>query len=236
MRTAVMAAAVAATAGGAHAQQCATFAQRSSFAELNIARVKPGATRVPFMTIDCTPRQPGDCHAMAFVVPGDVVLVGHVFDTSTCAAYVNVKGQVSAGLLPNAQLEAPTPRSKAVATEFIGVWTRMEAEIVVTPNDGTGLLSFSGQATSGAFGRGRIARGDVNHGEISFDLKPASNRLAVALTANAQGATEAVAPEKGDPTDCVVAMIALGPYLVVEDNRNCGGHTVTFTGIYRKGR
>lgn len=71
-------------------------------------------------------------------------------------------------------------------------------------------------------------------GDFSFSLKPASNNVDVSLKSGAGGIVP-VAPDKGDMADCAIAMIALGPYLVVEDNRNCGGANVSFTGIYQRG-
>ena len=155
---------------------------------------------------------------------------------SACAAFVNARGQVTTGLLPNNRLEGVRPCPKPVAAELAGTWTRTEAEIVIKPKGRDGTLSFSGNATYGASDKARVARGAVNLGEFSFDLKPTSNSVAVALTTNKSGETVAVAPDKGDATDCAVAMIALGPYLAVEDNRMCGGHNVSFTGLYRRGR
>ncbi len=240
MRPLLFAAALLLPISSASAQQCTEFASRADFDVLSVAQVKSGQTRVPFLKPDCTATKPGACDAKAFVMPGDMVLVGQVFDTSACAAFVNAKGQVTEGLLPNARLEAPNPQPKSGAAAWVGTWTRIEAEIVIKPRGRDGQLSFAGNATYGAFDQQRVARGAVNLGEFSFDLKPARNSLDVSLKTNARGDTEPVARAKSngredDDTDCAVAMIALGPYLVVEDNRQCGGVNVSFTGLYRTG-
>jgi hypothetical protein len=233
MRTFLLVAATVLPLTSAHGQQCAEFAGRKSFAELDIAQVKPGQARVPFLKEDCTSTKPGACQTKAYVMPGDIVLVGEVFDASACAAYVNAKGQVTTGLLPNERLQAPTPRAKTDASAFSGTWTRTEAEIIIKPKGREGVLTFAGNATYGALDKGRVARGAVNMGEFDFDWAPKANSVDISIKGSAPVARDA----KGvDDTDCAVAMVALGPYLVVEDNRNCGGMNVSFTGIYRRGR
>lgn len=223
MRTFLITAALLASTAAAEAQQCADLGQKSNFAELQVSRVKAGAPRLAFSKTDCASIKPGACLSNAFVMPGDVVLIGQVFDASACAAFVNAKGQVTTGLLPNDRLEVPMPRPRQVAAELVGTWKRTEAVIVIKPKGRDGMLAFAGNATYGALDKGRVARGAVNLGEFSFDLKPGSNSVAAP-------------PDKGDATDCAVAMIALGPYLAVEDNRMCGGNNVSFTGLYRRGR
>lgn len=216
----------------AYAQQCPE-PTRGDFTRLDVAQVKPGRDRVAFTTADCASTKTGACQSKAFVVSGDLVLISQVFDASACAVFVNAKGQTTMGLLPNNRLLAPTPRVTTDASALVGTWKRTEATIAIKRKGGDGSLTFAGDATYGAFDKARIARGAVNMGEFSFSLKPASNSVDVSLRSTADGAAP-VARDKGDPTDCAIAMIALGPYLVVEDNLNCGGANVSFTGIYRR--
>jgi hypothetical protein len=233
MRILIIATATLLSFAPAYAQQCAGFADRKSFGDLNVAQVKPGQARVAFLKEDCTSTKAGACQSKAFVMPGDVVLVGQVFDVSACAAFVNAKGQMTTGLLPNERLQLPTSPSKTIATALVGTWTRSEAEIVIKPKGRDGVLSFAGDATYGALDKGRVARGAVNLGEFSFDWKPGGHSIDVTIDGSEAKARGTLGD---DNTGCAVAMIALGPYLAVEDNRNCGGVNVSFTGIYRRGR
>ena len=219
-------------AAAAHAQQCPEPV-RDDFERLDVAQVKPGQARVAFTTADCSSTKTRACQTKAFVVPGDLVLITQVFDASACAVFVNAKGQTTTGLLPNSRLQTPKPRATTDAAALVGTWKRSEATIAVKRQGGDGTLTFSGDATYGALDKGRVARGAVNMGDFTFSLKPASNGVDVSLKSATAGAVP-VARDKGDPTDCAVAMIALGPYLVVEDNLNCGGANVSFTGIYRR--
>ncbi len=233
MRTLILASALLLPLTAANAGQCPELTERGRFAELNVAQVKAGQARVPFLKDDCDDTKPGACHSKAFVMPGDVVLVGQVFDVSACAVFVDGKGRTTAGLLPNDRLEVPTPRPKADRSALVGTWSRVEAEIVVKPKGRDGMLTFAGAATYGALDKNRVARGAVNLGEFSFDVKPSANSVDIALGTSGAVARNA---KSVDDTDCAVAMIGLGPYLVAEDNRNCGGVNVSFTGIYRQKR
>jgi hypothetical protein len=40
--------------------------------------------------------------------------------------------------------------------------------------------------------------------------------------------------EKGEEGQCLVRMQRVGAWLLVEDNMQCGGSMVTFTGLYRR--
>jgi hypothetical protein len=89
--------------------------------------------------------------------------------------------------------------------DFIGRWNRTSASIRIGRAKG-GRLSIEGDAAP-------------KDGELYFGV-------------GADG--KAVAADKADTYDCVARLRRLGPYLVVADNLNCGGHNVTFSGIYTK--
>jgi len=60
-------------------------------------------------------------------------------------------------------------------------------------------------------------------------VAPANGRLAFAMVG------EATKPyDRGDEYDCKVKMRRFADYLLVEDNRMCGGANVRFTGAYRR--
>jgi hypothetical protein len=47
--------------------------------------------------------------------------------------------------------------------------------------------------------------------------------------------TNATLPyDQGEEVDCRVRMRRLGSFLLVEDNRRCGGINVSFSGIYQR--
>ena len=220
MRFLIAAVALAALATSATAQNCDGLAQQSSFGTLDIGRVKAGIAKVLFQA-DCAGVGPNSCLSTAYVVPGDVVLFGKAVEESVCAAYVDAKGRTTTGLLARERLEPPVPQLLNLPVELLGTWRRTEARIEIKRKGADGMMSFAGDATYGSFDKGRVARGAVNIGEFAFDKKPLTN---------------AVSSPTPKDSACHVAMLALGPYLVVEDNRMCGGVNVSFTGVYRRGK
>jgi hypothetical protein len=66
-------------------------------------------------------------------------------------------------------------------------------------------------------------------GEIAADVKPAGDRLDFTM-----GADDTLPAEQGDQFDCKVWMQRVGPWLVVNDNHNCGGRGVSFGGFYSR--
>jgi hypothetical protein len=230
---AVLLAGVAA-ASAAIAEPCPQPQEQANFGALTLARVKAGKPKAYFTKDECQPTRRQSCAMSAYVVPGDIVLVSRVYDASACALYVNTKGQVTTGLLSNSELEAPRPLPSETSRDFMGRWVRTEAEITIKRKGRGDQLQFVGNATYGARDPVRVARGAVNVGEFDFDYAPAKNELDIAISTNLNGQQVIVFGDKAKAEDCKVAMIALPPYLVVEDNMKCGGVNVSFTGIYRQ--
>jgi hypothetical protein len=74
-----------------------------------------------------------------------------------------------------------------------------------------------------------VKRGTVNTGEISAAVMPAGDRLSFAM-----GAGDTLPVDKGGESDCKVWMQRVGPWLIVNDNSNCGGFNVSFRGFYTR--
>lgn len=211
---------------------CSDETDPQMFGALQIAEIKRSAGRTHFYDADCDAGAKGldACRRKAYVQPGDVVLLGDIYDTTACATFVDKTGRATSGIIKGNTVQPVRGADETTKRAFLGRWVREEAEISVTPK-GAGL-AFTGEATYGGKDPQRVARGAVNSGNIDFISDPASNRLSVGLS-GADGAT-AVAKDKAAATDCQLDMIALGPYLVVRDNMQCGGMNASFTGIYRK--
>src|SRR5262249_40449274 len=92
-----------------------------------------------------------------------------------------------------------------------------------------GALRIEGDATFGAKDPARVRRGAVNMGSIEGEVTPAGDRLSFAM---GDGATLPV--DKGDEFGCKGGMRRGGPWLIVNDNNNCGGFNVTFGGLYTR--
>ena len=174
---------------------------------------------------DC-PGASTKCRAPAYLLPGNVVLTGEAHDGYVCASFINSKGATTDGWLPAARLTS-IPTNAADDAAWIGNWQRVEASIKITRSkDGSGLAA-EGEATWGAGDKGRVARGAVNMGEFAGKLRRAGD---IALVADDDIASFETAPNDR----CVVRLRAAGPYMLVEDNRTCGGMNVSFTGLYAR--
>jgi hypothetical protein len=105
---------------------------------------------------------------------------------------------------------------------------RTEALIRIKPS-GAQAVSVEGEATWGAGDKGRVSRGAVNMGQFDGRAEPRDGIVLIAEKGVASF-------EAAGDTECAVRMRRLGPYLLVEDNRMCGGLNVTFRGLYVRKR
>jgi hypothetical protein len=116
------------------------------------------------------------------------------------------------------------------SADWLGKWSRVEAGITVTAG-AAGALRITGDATFGTKDPDRVRRGAVNTGAIEGDVTPAGDRLSFAIGDNAT-----LPVNEGGEFGCRVWMRRIGPWLIVDDNNNCGGANVTFRGIYTRRR
>jgi hypothetical protein len=186
---------------------------------LEIARIKPGAARVNFIRNgDACPSDAAACRDKAFLAPGDLVVRGRKSGGFVCADFLTGKNARS-GWLPEAALE-PAPLATK-PQDWRGDWKRVEAGINITL-DAKGNLNAKGEATFGALDPARVKRGAVNMGDFTGALELAEG--------HATFANKNVA----DDYSCLVRMARAGAFLFVQDNRQCGGNNVSFTGLYRR--
>lgn len=215
---------------GVHATaQAACMDANVTIAATRAATVRAGPPRVHFvadadMATGCLAQAAG-CGRKAYVVPGNEVLVaGDAVFGHVCATFSNQRGDVTSGWLPEAALApiAVTP------DDWTGKWHRTEADLAIDPAKG-GMLHVQGDATWGAFDPDRVKRGGVNIGEVEGTAAPRGGTLAFTV-----GTDRTLPYGEGDDTDCRITLTRRGPYLVAKDNTNCGGHNVTFSGLYRR--
>lgn len=190
---------------------------------LTLGTVKPTEKRAYFISDeqDACPSAAAACRRKDYLIAGDAVVINGRSGDFVCATFANAKGTETAGWLPAAAID--TGSAGSGSGDFIGRWTRTSASIRIRRAKGA-LLSIAGDATY------PTAAGSVNLGEIAVDAAPKDGELYFGV--GAEG--EAVAADKADTYDCVARLRRLGPYLVVADNMNCGGHNVTFTGLYTR--
>jgi hypothetical protein len=226
-------AAAAAIIGGCPARGddalCGSVPDLSANPSLVLGHVTAGAARVHFVKDalaqpGCPDRTPAYAER-AYLVPGDRVILAMRRDAFICATYINAKGGDGSGWLP-ADAVAYDKAAPAALSDWIGKWSRVEADITMKAGK-AGALLIEGNATYGAKDPDRVRRGAVNSGTIDGEVIPAGDRLSFAMGDNAT-----LPVDKGGEFSCKVWMQRIGRWLVVNDNNNCGGFNVSFRGFY----
>jgi hypothetical protein len=203
--------------------------------ELNkvaLARVDTKEARVNFIAGLSKPKSgcpsgESACRLRAYVVPGDEVLVDATDGPYMCAFFKAQGGTETRGWLPRAAVQI-LPPEPAPARKWDGKWRRdREAQIVITSRQGD--LEVSGEAVWGSYDPQRVKRGAIHVGELNGKGRPRGQVLAIGYDPDRSAFPSA---KDAAPADCAAKLELHGRYLVVEDNRGCGGLNVSFTGIY----
>lgn len=196
--------------------------------QLGVARIAKSAPKVNFVSgvneNKACPSVSSACRSKSFLMPGDVVLTGETRSGFVCATYANAKAVETSGWLPAASLETVAPQP-VTADAWTGTWRRIEAEIKIK-QAGADAVEVDGSATWGSYDPGRVKRGTVRSGSLSGKVTPVND----ALFMSDDPATSFEAVKEG----CAVRMRRIAQYLLVEDNNNCGGINVSFSGLYVK--
>ncbi len=190
------------------------FAQTS---HLGLAKVE-GLGRSYFYGFDfgCHKR-PEPCQLKGYLVGGDVVVTSPQRKGDlTCVVFVGRAGE-STGWVESKRLKSLPVVATAPADIWLGSWRRDEwAEFSVTRRKGQ--FFASGNALWVLYGPDGKPSYGPNTGDFSGLLRIQGNRAEV--TSEYPG--------------CIVHMARIGPYVLLEDDNNCGGMNVTFRGYYRR--
>ena len=163
------------------------------------------------------------CLKKAYLIPGDLVLLGKSNGAYVCAVYEKAsdrKVRWSNGWLPAASLAKIQPMQTPSRAEWLGTWTHASGDIDVSAGK-NGVLTIHGEAFY-------QAAQNVHTGVIDAVAKPEG-----ALLQFADDGAEPFDKAK-DSAECLVRMQRVGELLVVEDNGGCGGVMVSFTGFYKR--
>jgi hypothetical protein len=157
--------------------------------------------------------------AAPYLLPGDEVIVLATADARTCIVFTapNRGARQTAGWVAAGSVSAADPAPGAGG--WVGEWRSGPEESVSLAPAGD-RIAVKGEASFGATDPARVASGGVNIGSLEGFVTPAAGQADYADGATAD--------------DCHVRFWRRGPYLVAADNGNCGGHNVTFTGVYRR--
>ncbi|CUS46835.1 putative; ORF located using Glimmer/Genemark [hydrothermal vent metagenome] len=190
--------------------------EAAAYQDMTLARVRPGERAYFYRDdVEGCPSVTNRCRKRAYLVAGDVVLIGASRGGLIKAAYTNGAGQPTEGWLSRALIQ-PIPSPPATPTAWPGYWTFDTANIRIATGTRPGRISADGTALWGTDDPDRVRQGGINDGEFTGEAIITGNR---ALFSD---------------EDCRVSVRLIGPYLVAADNLRCGGLNVSFSGFYRR--
>jgi hypothetical protein len=214
-----------------------------SIYNLTVGHISPEATRVHFVKDGYTqhgcPDQTPACADKAYLVPGDRLIIIKRRDAFICAIYLNTKTTPRIGWLP-ADAVAYDMAKPIALTDWVGKWSwkgfppglsgpvaqerYSEADIDISVDAKARTLSITGSA----------ALYRLKHeGQMGGEVMPTGGRLSFA-TRDGPDEFTILPVDEGKKYDCQIWMQRLGRWLIVNDNMNCGGLYVTFSGIYTR--
>ena len=106
-----------------------------------------------------------------------------------------------------------------VLSDWIGSWSHPGGTISISGSNG-GKLSIEGEHTY-------PAAQNVHSGVLGAEVEPQQGMIAFVEDGS-------IPFDKAEDGQCMVRMQRVGIWLLVEDNQQCGGSMVTFTGLYRR--
>ena len=163
------------------------------------------------------------CRKKAYLVRGDLVLVGRTSGDFTCVSYQapHAKAQIwTTGWLPRAALTTVAPMAAPAMSEWIGSWEHPGGGLTIRKGAGSSLRIEGDQVLP--------AGRDLRNGSLGATAEPKGGLIAFVD----DGSTPFERPNAGD--ECRVRLQRVGAWLLVEDNNDCGGASVSFTGLYRR--
>jgi hypothetical protein len=201
--------------GGNPANWCRNGAFTRDSEEFGLARIKgEKGSRVHFYgDEEGCPGPAAKCRQKAYVIPGDEVLTSRTFGDWVCVWYQRARGAETVGWLPADRLDTVATAEKPSLASWLGTWGFYDNELRLSRGRRAGVLRVSGDATWQG-----VNPGNVHVGELSGEAAQAGGVLRLGE----------------DPEECRATLRLVGPYLVVADNKRCGGVNVTFDGVYRK--
>lgn len=164
------------------------------------------------------------CQQKAYVIPGDLVLVGKTDGGFSCVSYESANARKVSwtnGWLAAASMTPVMPSPAPSRADWVGTWVHSAGHITIAAGK-------DGKLTIKAEGFYAAAQ-NVHTGVLDATAKPANGLLQFA-----DDGTIPFSKESDDNGSCLVRMQRIEALLVVEDNNACGGAMVTFTGFYKK--
>ncbi|MDQ3803699.1 MAG: hypothetical protein M3416_07705 [Acidobacteriota bacterium] len=161
-------------------------------------------------TPDDCPKPDAKCRDKAYLVPGDEVIVSRAHGEWACSWYQPRRGPERVGWIEAARLDIRAAQPRPLLSRWVGEWEFYRNSLHIRRDARADRLAVEGQAYWQGLGD------NVHVGEVAGSVAPAGNTLTL------------------EDDTCRVRLHLVGPYLVADDNGQCGGVNVTFDGVYRK--
>jgi len=188
----------------------------AAYQDMRLARVRAGERAYFYRDdIEGCPAITNRCRKRAYLVTGDVMLIGPAKGGLVKAAYTDTTGRPTEGWLSRSLIQ-PIPTPPVTPAAWRGYWTVDTAHIEITAGRRPGRIRAEGGALWGTHDPDRVRIGGINTGEFAGEAAITRDH---ALFAD---------------DDCRVSVRLIGPYLVAADNLQCGGLNVSFSGVYRR--
>lgn len=180
--------------------------------EFRVARVKGVKNEKTYFYSDDEDCPNGEnCRQKTYIIAGDEVIVSRTYGDYSCVWYQPTKGSETVGWILTDKITEKAPL-KPGNISWIGEWRFYDNSINFVSSKTKGKYMVSGSA----FWKG--VGDNIHIGELGFDAIPEKNKI-----------------KGGDGEnqyDCQVKMQRVGRFLIVSDNKQCGGMNVTFDGVY----
>jgi hypothetical protein len=152
------------------------------------------------------------CRKKSYLVNGDLVLTGKTRGSFTCVSHQALQSKSKAiwttGWLPSAALAPLTPTPAPSLSDWIGSWEQPHGGIEIMRGGIGGRLQIEGEMV--------VPTADDSHtGVISAQVMPRDNAIAFLDDGWLPFETKC-------DSGCRVRMQRIGPFLLVEDNGDCG--------------
>lgn len=150
----------------------------------------------------------------SYVVKGDIVAVRNHKPYGVCAVYVSKQGKITTGWLKADDIAVAETK---ISSPWQGEWEALFNKLS-KHNKAWLTIDKNGNFAGDAIYTGMSAEAP-SVGDIKMPSQLESNvRIAIS----------------DDTNPCIVQALRMGKYLLVGDNKECGGLNVTFSGVYRR--
>lgn len=162
------------------------------------------------------------CRKKSYLVTGDLVLTGRTRGDFVCVSCQSTAKRPvwTQGWLPRAALAGLAPTPSPDIADWLGTWDQPHGTIEIKAGGIGGRLQIDGLMMV------PTAR-DFHNGALDAQVLPGKDGIAFLNDGWLPFETKC-------DSGCRVRMRRVGPWLLVQDNGDCGGAGVSFTGLYRR--